>query len=329
MISFQEMDDYLYCSMLYYLRHKTNLVEEHPMRSTISLPKLAIQQALKIYNHSPEYQDQSWETLVDLVWQIWFREADIGDDVLQILRGYSDIRVQTLHGFYTGKIRKKNGGKYVEPRASRQYKNEIGKTGVVPRLETADNIALPKLGVSLGEITRLNLGRYGLGDAFADSLEMVRNMRFPISESIMGVDIEGEIDGGTQRIAVTADLLVETGQGLAAFVHDCSPFRFAPSPSWIPRRLDVIAMSGFELEDRPGEKIGQVVYRHLLSGTEITYHPRDLLRVAKSARMVAQGIEAEVYLPQFLSGDQGLCMSCDARAVCYDGKVDSWEYLGL
>jgi hypothetical protein len=110
MMDLQDIRDYLFCSLWFYLkRFAPKLLTPdgeagiHPY-TTLELPGLAFAQALAL--HATGRHPHPFPVLADLVWQTWFVQKGVGDDLLQAARGYARLRNEILGQFTSGRIRK-------------------------------------------------------------------------------------------------------------------------------------------------------------------------------------------------------------------------------
>jgi hypothetical protein len=332
MVTLAQIESYLFCPLLYYWQNETEVLREQgATRTTRDLPKLALQQSLSLYNSNAEFQQYDWPTLVDLVWRTWLEQKQVGIDVYQMLRSYEAERARIMAPFLAGKITAASGKAYVEPRASRKYKNQVDQLGLEAIAASTDNAALTIMGVTLAEISEIDLGLYHLVDAYADSMLMAASFPLPAPGIIRGVDEIGVVRFSLTHLEVEVDLVTEVNGKLYAHVLDATPLFYPGSRSWIPRRPGVIAAASVEF-DRPGLKglpSGGVIYRHLMSKTETHYPAGNQERLEQVLDMAVRGIEGGVFPPRFLDGDLTTCKKCSARGICIEGRTDALEQFML
>ena len=271
MIDLQEIQDYLFCSLWFYLKHRPSpLVDEDgkehtvPTYSTLDLPGLAITQALDAYA-SGSYPEPFPE-LVRFIWEAWFQEKGVGDDVLKSIQAYAGIRNEILAQFTGGKITNRDHKPYTEPRMTLRYKEMMENAGLAGLVGPIDAAALEKMGCVAAEMA--GIGPYPLADAYADTLFMASRFAPPPPQAIYGLHVRTVIPlSNHQAISATADLVILGRDTAIIEVHDFFP-AFRWERAWVGRRLDVIAGLSMTAADpeRPFPKVEKVVYRHFLSG---------------------------------------------------------------
>lgn len=317
MIQLRQVEDYLYCPLLYYLKHECLEPLSLAERTTLELPRLAVQQALQAHA-SGKYAVYDLPTLVHNVWLAWFRQHKLGEDHVLALRGYQQARSEILDQFLSGHIRKRGNLRYQEPRASHRYKTMVRTAGLDALSLRIDESALPAMGIVRGELDQLNLGAYSLAEAYCDSLRMASSFApFP-AQAVLGVDVPAQADiGNGEFLRTTADLIINDGQACIVYVHDFSPL-YVIDRTWIARRLPVLAAA--VLHPLPGgphfPPVEEVVYRHYLSGSEVHRKQLRASRLLWAVFMAKRGIQAAHYPPAFLSGDLSRCRRCVAQTVC-------------
>jgi hypothetical protein len=331
----QEIRDYLYCPLLYYLKHRTGLLKEsQPERTTLELPRLAVQQALAAYALDDGFKGYPWPALVQIIWKSWFQQRGVGDDIEQALIGFHAARLRILEPFFSGKVTKRGGGRYKEPRLSRKYQDQY-RTATLNRLSDSINAStLERMALVEGEIADFDLGPYSLANAYSDSLLMASNFPLPAPSTIYGVNAKVCVPvGEATPLTATADLITVDQESATVYIHDGSPNRmYLGDSAWIAKRIELIAAAGMQAQpDQPSfPPVGVVVYRHLLSGSELT---RKLFRPARlflALEMAVRGIGISHYPANFLSGNLAACRQCSAYGICAR-KVDLIEqvYPGL
>jgi len=331
MIDLQEVKDYLFCSLLYYLKYRRPLVVKEagmqwqlPSYTTLDLPGLAIEQALKV--HATGQTSYSFPVLVDLVWKAWFAQKGIGDDVYQSLRSYAGVRNKILNQFLSGAITNKAHQPYTEPRMTNRYKEMMDRAGLEPLSQAIDEAALEKIGAVAGEFS--GIGGYSLASAYADSLHMTRQYSPPLPEAIYGVQVKTVVRlPNKEVISATADLVILGADSATIEFHDFDPV-FTVQSTWIGRRLEVIAameMQAVESE-KSFPKVERVIYRHFMSGKTLERRSVREARLVFALEAAVRGIEAGIYTPQFLSGDITRCRGCPAREICIPASGDLFEW---
>jgi hypothetical protein len=78
--------------------------------------------------------------------------------------------------------------------------------------------------------------------------------------------------------------------------------------------------------DKPFPPVGKVIYRHLMSGKTIERKRMRTARLSFAFEAARRGIQARVFIPQFLSGDLSRCRGCRAQEVCItpQGDISEW-----
>jgi hypothetical protein len=271
MLDLQDIKDYLYCSLLYYLkRSPMPLVDEAgreqflPAYTTLDLPGLAVSQALSI--HATGEYPQPFPGLVRLVWQAWFAQKGVGEDVAVSIQAYAKMRNKILEQFLSGKIRNSENKPYTEPRMTARYKGMLDTSRLSALSGPIDEAALAKLGCIQGELA--GMGPYPLADAYADSILMASRYEPPLPGTIYGVKAPTWVMlPNGRKLTATADLVLLEGDRTVIEVHDAYP-AFYYERAWVGRRLDVIAALEMGSADpyKPFPKVERVVYRHWLTG---------------------------------------------------------------
>lgn len=314
-----EIKEYLYCPTLFYWNRLA--VSPQKQLSTLELPKLAIRQALSIYieGDNDQYGLEQW---VDFVWKTWLEQSGVGqDDVLKGFQGYHKIRYyEILKSFFTGETRAPNGKKYIEPRASKAYKDRylfLNLSSIEDELSQAVVSALDVVEV---EITHLKLGKYSVAQAYSDSLIMAMNFIPPAIKSVWGVGehVNVRLDDHVVLDAV-ADLIVVDKDKSQAYFLDGHPMYYLDK-SWVWRRPDLLAASLMEAREgsTPFPPVETVFYVHLLTGEVLSKKTVNANRLKNVFIMANRGISANVFPPAFLSDDHTKCRACEMRPRCYD-----------
>lgn len=326
-IDLDQVRDYFYCPLLFYWKHVSEMEHDGAWLSTLRLPRKAIQQALATYA-TGQYSQYNLPSLVNFVWKQWLEQKNVGNDVAPALLSFHEGRMQILTQFISGKIRKKGGNKYIEPRAATRYKNMMRTAQLNKLSDDINESCLEKLGIFEGTMNFLSLGSYSLANAFSDSLYMAEKFPLPAVETIHGVSIACVIDlGNGELIETTADMVLAGHNTSTIFVHDCAPY-FAVKRTWIPRRLDMIAASQSQAkkEQLSFPPVDTVVYRHFMTGAEIVRKNLRNSRLTNAMHMALRGISIGHYPPAFFSGDLSRCNGCEAESVCLEGG-DTLEHI--
>jgi hypothetical protein len=170
------------------------------------------------------------------------------------------------------------------------------------------------------------LGRYWIADAYADALIMAATCELPAPEEIVGVDVPGvAVLTEKYRLALNADVVVRAGAGCVIEVLDPRPL-FYLDRARVSRKLDVIAAAAFEGVEGEMPPVSLVRYRHLLSGTVVERRHARLARLLFALIGAARGIEAGVFVPEFLNADLSKCRACRLAADCLGEDEDFFEY---
>ncbi len=321
--AFEEIRDYLYCSLLYYLKYHAGISGlSKTALTTADLPGEAVAQALGVYA-AGNHPEMSFRELVRAVWTTWMRQKGIRADVVTMLLGYEALRSQILDEFLSGKIRRKGGKHYVEPRLSSRYRQMIEHAGLLAAAERIEEYLIEPFGVKPAELELL--GPYRMADAYADSLLMAERYQLPARESVIAANTDVVVRSGNGiEITVKARLLLRAEAGTVVVAHLPEP-AFYFDPTWAGRNLEAIALSLYEGESADDLPVSQVMIRHLMSGQAVTRKQLRTSRLSLSLLHAVRGIQAELYLPQFLSGDLGRCRKCSAAFICLEHKEDPIE----
>jgi len=321
--TFEEIKDYLYCSLLYYLKHRARVERLGRISlTTADLPGAAVAQALGVYA-SGAHPEMSFPQLVQAVWATWMRQKGVGTDVVTMLLGYEALRSQIMGEFLSGKIKKKGGKRYIEPRLAARYRQMIEHAGLLAAAERIEDYLRKPLGVAPAELELI--GAYRVADAYADSLLMAERYPLPARAAVIGANINVVVKSGNGiEISLRARLLLHGESGTTAVVHLPEPV-FYFDPIWAGRNLEALALSLYEGEAEGVGPVSHVLIRHLMSGQTVTRRQLRTTRLSLSLLHAVRGIQAELYLPQFLSGDFGRCQKCPAASVCLDAKEDPIE----
>lgn len=326
-INLDQVRDYYYCPLLFYWKYVIDKEHKKAQLSTLRLPRKAIQQALETYA-TGQYLQYNLPSLVNFVWKQWIEQKKVGNDVAPALLSFHEGRMQILTQFINGKIRKKGGKKFIEPRASTRYKNMMRTAQLNKLSDDINNSCLEKMGIFESKMSFLSLGSYSLANAFSDSLYMAETFPLPAAETIHGVSIECAIDlGNGELIETTADMVLAGHNTSTIYVHDCEPY-FSVKRAWVPRRLDMIAASQAQAkkEQFSFPPVDAVVYRHLMTGGEIVRKNLRNSRLTNAMQMALRGISIGHYPPAFFSGDLSRCNGCAAEDVCLEGG-DALEHI--
>jgi hypothetical protein len=330
MMDLQDIRDYLFCSLWFYLkRFAPRLLTPdgeagiHPY-TTLELPGLAFAQALAL--HATGRHPHPFPVLADLVWQTWMVQKGMGDDLLQAARGYARLRNEILGQFTSGRIRKAGGQAYIEPRMTTRYANMLENAGLTKIASRIEETGREKLGAGPAELP--GVGPYFLADAYADTVWMAERYTPPLPEAVHGLSLPVQVkmdNGGT--ISARADLVIAGVEESTVEVHDAHP-AFALQRSWANRRLDVLAALQMipAGPHKPFPPVGKVIYRHLMSGKTIERRRVRAARLSFAFEAARRGVQAGVFIPQYLSGDLSRCRGCRAQEVCItpQGDISEW-----
>ncbi|HVP22050.1 MAG TPA: hypothetical protein VMS73_09345 [Anaerolineaceae bacterium] len=336
MRSLEEIHDYLFCSLFYYLKHQSPLMQgnrpgqaskESPLPSvtTLDLPGMALSQALAVYAGG-KYPQIDFTRLVSLVWEAWWTQKKLDPQGFRLLSDYAQYRKNILEQFLSGKIQGKDHQPYKEPRMSRRYQDMLETAGLTRLAGQIDESGLSALGCVTGEMP--GMGKYGLADAYSDSLHMAALYPPPLQEVIYGIGVPTIlrlVSGDT--LAAKADLVILEKEATLIEVHDFSPSLVFPR-TWVGRKLEVIAAFYMEAADpaKPFPQVEKVVYRHWMSGKTVERRQLREARLIFALEAAKRGIQAGIYLPQFLSGDLSRCRQCPAQEVCIPASGDLMEW---
>ena len=333
-VSLEQLRDYVFCSMLYYWKHVVGLRGEWAPRTTLEIPGDSLRQAWRVYARR---QEAGLQEAVMVVWRTWLaREGADEDDVLKGLAGYAQALAHILEGFESGKIRKRDGSRYKQPRMSRKFKSMARSSGLPALAKELDRKLMAALRVE--QVDHPLFGPYSVADAFADSLRMAERLaapgEAPANPAILGIQVPVQVRVGGWVLPARADMLVmdeleNTPPSVLVEVHDYDLAR-TPSARMVSRDLRVIA--ALHMEPLPestiafGEVTG-VTYRHIPTGWT---HRRRMAaggRLTHVLETTLRGIQEGVYLPMFLV-DLSRCEVCAMRARCFNpGGLDALEAL--
>jgi hypothetical protein len=319
----EEVQDYLYCSLLYYLKHRKGAAELNiPALTTADLPGEAINQALRVFS-AGDHPQLSFRALVQAVWATWMKQKGIGADTITMLLGYESMRREILDQFLSGKITKRGGGRYTEPRLSTRYRQMTEHAGLQAVAARIEEQMLPRFQVASAELDLL--GEYLIADAYADSLLMAARYPLPPREAIAAADEDITIRSRNNiQIQVKAHLLIKGKSGTIAVVAESEP-AFYFNPTWAGRNLAAIALSLYDGAGHSEKPVHKILIRHLMSGKDVARKRLRTSRLSLALLHGVRGIQADLYLPQFLSGDLSRCRRCPAERICLDADEDPIE----
>ena len=322
LFTLEELQDYLYCSLLYYLKHREGAELNIPALTTAGLPGEAISQALRVFS-AGEHPQLSFRALVQAVWATWMKQREIGSDTITMLLGYETLRGEILDQFLSGKIKKRGGRRYTEPRLSTRYRQMTEHAGLKAVAERIEEQMLPRFQIASAELDLL--GPYPIADAYADSLLIAARYPLPPREAIVAVDENIIVRSRNNiQIQVKAHLLIKDKSGLIAVVAEAEPV-FYFNTTWAGRNLAAIALSLYDGADRGVAPVQKVLIRHLMSGKDVARKSLRTSRLSFALLHGVRGIQADLYLPQFLSGDLSRCRQCPAERLCLDADADPIE----
>jgi hypothetical protein len=326
--SYEEIRDYLHCPMLYYWKHIA-LSDQEIKISALDLPKRALLQALPIYfdGENSKYDLAQW---VDFVWTTWLKQIGKGqDDLIKGFQGYHSVRYnEVLKPFLTGEARGRGGKKFVEPRASKAYKERYQYFDLGSIEDQLGKIATSLMGVEEAEVAYPNLGKYSVAQAYSDSLVMAMNFKPPAPSAVWGAgrSVQVRLNDHVALDAVVDLITIERGKSQVYFLDARPMFFFDKSFVW--KRPELIAAGLFEASegDTPFPSIETIIYVHLYSGEVMKRKVVSASRLQNIFLMASRGISANIFIPAFLSDDHTKCRACALRSRCYD-REDALESL--
>lgn len=333
-VSLDQLRDYVFCSLLFYWKYVMGVRGEQARRTTLELPGEAVRQAWRVYARRP---DTSLLEAVMIVWRAWLAQGGVDrDDVLKGLAGYAQVVTAILGGFRSGKVRKRDGSRYKEPRMSRKFKDMARSSGLPALAAELDRSLIPALAAEPAEHPLF--GRYGVADAFTESLHMAERLsapgEAPARPAILGVEAPVQVRVEGWILPAVADMLVvddpqESPPTVLVEVHDYDLAR-SPAANMVSRDLRVVAALHMEPSPGTGFSFGQVVgvtYRHIPSGWSHRRRFTSGGRLTHVLEAVLRGVREGVYVPMFLT-DLARCGACAMKAACFNpGGLDALEAL--
>jgi len=310
------LEDYLFCSMRFYLLHVAPRAGQGESDATARLPGKMLRRGLELWFAARS--DPDLGRCVLSAWALWLREAGLGDDVFQALLGvegpYLELRAKFLEEHRYWKE---------DPRASSQFVKMLRAGGVTDIAARIDEQVRGTGKAIISELASPRIGPYYLAYAFADSLMMAMGLKLPPRQSVLGVGVGCTVEVGQFRVKATADIAVRDGQDVIVYVLDTLPWRHEETR--IGRDLRVIAAMHMKFVDHGTERsVSGVSFVTALEGRPVV---RKLVRPLRLSIVIAwavRGIQAGVYLPQFLT-DSLRCQLCSLEPVCL-GRDDLLEY---
>lgn len=324
-MNISDLKDYLNCSMLYYLKQHPSYSSEAKanLRSTRVLPRLAIQQCLKMYA-TGKYTMYSYKEITASIWKKWLSDQGITQGFYDKLRFYGDKRNEILAGFINGEIKDANKEKYTEPRLTHRFQTACSDMNL-PRYRQDLEISIaPAIGFTTAYLPEL--GRYFLADAFADSLIMADNLQKTEPENILGVDkpAVAKLTNG-EELELRLALVYRNQYATSAELLDFTPMFARPTERHHPDRLDLTAYHHAVMVDLPEIRLDKIYYRHLMSGSVEGVHRENESELVYAMMMMMRGLENGIYYPQYLGGDYKRCLQCSQYDTCIKGAgISTW-----
>lgn len=326
LVKLASIQDYMYCPMLYYWNHDAQgrslaEKEEMPARTSRALPKLVITSALQAWA-SGEYAGHSILELARDVWRVWFAHYAIRADVITMLERYVEERNAILDQFLAGKIRRKDGTQYVEPRLTNRYRDMLEMAGLSPVPMKVEEHLQPAFRVAKARLPKL--GDYHVADAYCDSLLMAARYSPPAASSIVALQEPITIAINGVQVEVVIDLLLDGADGLIAEVHDHAPvFYFDRRKARVDLRMVAISAAA---EKWGRGQLRLLRYRHFQSAQQLDRKALRLSRLSFAVTTAMRAIENNIYVPAFLGGDMSRCEQCPAKGQCLGENEDVYEH---
>jgi hypothetical protein len=311
-----QLEDYLFCSMRFYLLHVARRAGQAESDATASLPGKMLRRGLELWFAARS--DPDLRRCVLSAWALWLGEAGLGDDVFQALlaveRPYLELSAKFLEEHRYWKE---------DPRASSQFVKVLRAGGVTDIAARIDEQVAGRGRAIISDLASPRIGPYYLAYAFVDSLRMASSLPLPPRQSVLGVGVPCAVEVGQFRVKATADIVVRDGEEIIVHVLDTLPWRHEETR--IGRDLRVIAAMNMKFDDSGVQQgVSGVSFVTAVEGRPVI---RKLVRPLRLSIVIAwavRGIQAGVYVPQFLT-DSLRCSFCSLEPVCL-GKDDLLEY---
>lgn len=311
-----QLEDYLFCSMRFYLLHIARRAGQGESQTTVSLPGKMLRRGLELWFTARS--DPDLRRCVLSAWALWLREAGLGDDVFQALLAVERPYLE-LHGKFLDEHRYWKE----DPRASSQFAKVLRASGVTDIATSIEEQIAGRGKLIVSELAFPKIGPYHLAYAFIDSLRMASSLPLPPRQSVFGVGVPCTVEIGQFIVQATADIVVRDGQDVIVHVLDTLPWRHEETK--IGRDLRVIAAMHMKFDDNGTQRsVRSVSFVTALEGRPVIRKLVRPLRLSIVLAWAMRGIQAGVFLPQFLT-DSLRCDLCSLQAVCI-GKDDLLEY---
>jgi hypothetical protein len=311
-----QLEDYLFCSMRFYLLHVARRARQSENDTTASLPGKMLRRGLELWFAARS--DPDLRRCVLSAWALWLNEAGLGDDVFQALLGverpYLELRTKFLEEHRYWKE---------DPRASSQFVKILRAGGVMDIAANIDEQVVGRGKAIISNLAFPKIGPYYLVYAFIDSLRMASSLPLPPRQSVLGVGVPCAVEVGQFCVKATADIVVRDGGEVIVHVLDTLPWRHEETK--IGRNLRVIAAMHMKFDDNGTQlSVSGVSFVNAVEGGPVIRKIVRPLRLSIVIAWAMRGIQAGVYVPQFLS-DSLRCDICSLQPVCI-GKDDLLEY---
>jgi hypothetical protein len=306
---------YLFCPLLYYLQEvkPKGYFDIELQEFTHALPGKSLKTALKLYN-SGNYSSDSFPNLVSAVWGNWIQADLLDPAIIPLLERYETGRNQILFSFFEGRIKKSDGSHYVEPRASRAFNSMLTKAGIIDIPIKVEKLLAGKNKYQNSKLRIL--GDYKFAYAYADALLMAKRYKAPALNQIVGVNVPKVMDlAFGVKIKFNLDICLEKN---IVETHDFSPLLVFNNRI---ARMDIRMLAAIYEQ---GE--GKVVFRHFMSNRTLIRKAGRATRLIQTVSHVIRGIQAGIFIPQFLLGDDSKCVDCIAQNICL-GKDQLLEHI--
>ncbi|MEJ2605998.1 MAG: hypothetical protein P8Z41_04935 [Anaerolineales bacterium] len=342
-LKLDDVRDWAFCPLRVWWR-KTGLAKDVAdtggKRTGEKLVRESILSAIALYykvvKNKPDF---TFGEGLGLVWKKWLDAWELSDTLAAHLIDYQNRRRSLLRRFEEGAITKRSGEKYKRPTWTR-YWREMAETSGLSSIRKMIDRHQSKIGMGVLDLPddEYYQSPIGLADAFANSMDMARNINLPDPKGVLGVQVPMFVELPSVKLQCRVDIVRMTGtskpvgrpsknEDKKSFIYklECIILLFdegIPSLYSLSRDLRVLAFGQAEVESdvNGGEyKVDRVRILHLPSGESQELTPRlgDGSEILESlSRSVITGIRGGVYVPRMVCGWKS-CGDCEYRILCY------------